>query len=220
MDLSYDRFLDLFDDLWLLSKESVESGLLDQKLLSKKLDRLRRPVDKEILEDMKRWREILAKNIYKNNPISAISALAVSPKQRQLALYLNLRTRNLTGLFVRAFLKHLLRHLRGPVVLLWDRGTIHRLKRGQAVDQKPSKTPGGGVPSPTRPSSILQNTSGTRPTAPWPTVRQRTCSSLTECSETRSDESKDRRSSSGPVSTLPICHGSDREWFLYLCESQ
>lgn len=68
MDLSYDRFLDRFDDLWLLSKESVESGLLDQKLLSKKLDWLRRPVDKEILEDMKRWREILAKNIYKNNP--------------------------------------------------------------------------------------------------------------------------------------------------------
>jgi len=68
MDLTYDRFLERFDDLWLLSKESVESGLLDRSLLSKKLDRLRRPVDKEILEDMKRWREVLAKNIYKNHP--------------------------------------------------------------------------------------------------------------------------------------------------------
>jgi hypothetical protein len=68
MDLTYGRFLERFDDLWLLSKESVESGLLDQSLLSKKLDRLRRPVDKEILEDMKRWRELLAKNIYKNHP--------------------------------------------------------------------------------------------------------------------------------------------------------
>jgi len=68
MDLTYDRFLDRFEDLWLLSKESVESGLLDQSLLSKKLDRLRRPVDKEILEDMKRWREVLAKDIYKNHP--------------------------------------------------------------------------------------------------------------------------------------------------------
>jgi putative transposase len=29
---------------------------------------------------------------------------------------------------IHAFLKHLLRHLRGPVVLLWDRGTIHRRK--------------------------------------------------------------------------------------------
>ena len=63
---------------------------------------------------------------YKQDRISAISALAVSPKQRRLALYLHLRTRNLTGLDVRAFLTHLLRHLRGPVVLLWDRGTIHR----------------------------------------------------------------------------------------------
>ena len=68
MDLAYDRFLEKFDDLWLLSKESVQSGLLERSLLSKKLDRLRHPVDKEILEDMKRWRELLAKNIYKNHP--------------------------------------------------------------------------------------------------------------------------------------------------------
>ncbi|MEK7732538.1 MAG: transposase [Planctomycetota bacterium] len=63
---------------------------------------------------------------YKQDRISAISALALSPTRRRLALYLQLRTRNLTGLDVQAFLKHLLRHLRGPVVLLWDRGTIHR----------------------------------------------------------------------------------------------
>ena len=63
---------------------------------------------------------------YKQDRISAISALAVSPKRRRLALYLQLRTHNLTGLDVRAFLQYLLRHLRGPVVLLWDRGTIHR----------------------------------------------------------------------------------------------
>ena len=75
MDLTYDRFLERFDDLWLLSKESVESGLLDRSLLSKKLDRLRRPVDKEILEDMKQWREVLAKDIYKNHPEMAEAQL-------------------------------------------------------------------------------------------------------------------------------------------------
>ena len=64
--------------------------------------------------------------LYKQDRISAISALAVSPKRKRLALSLTLRTRNLTGLDVRAFLRHLLRHLRGPVVLLWDRGPIHR----------------------------------------------------------------------------------------------
>ena len=68
LDLTYDRFLEKFDELWLLSKESVESGLLDRSLLSKKLDHLRCPVDKKILDDMKRWREILAKDIYKNHP--------------------------------------------------------------------------------------------------------------------------------------------------------
>jgi len=68
LDLTHDRFLEKFDELWLLSKESVESGLLDRSLLSKKLDRLRCPVDKKILDDMKRWREILAKDIYKNHP--------------------------------------------------------------------------------------------------------------------------------------------------------
>lgn len=68
-------------------------------------------------------------------------------------------------------------------------------------------------------NSILRNMSGTRPTAPWPIVRQQTCSNLTECSETRSDESGDRRSSSGPVSTLPICPGQD-EYFHYLCKTQ
>lgn len=64
--------------------------------------------------------------LYKQDRLSAISALALSPKRQRLALYLALRTRNLTGLDVRAFLQHLLRHVRGPVVLLWDRGPIHR----------------------------------------------------------------------------------------------
>jgi type I restriction-modification system DNA methylase subunit len=68
LDLTHDRFLEKFDDLWLLSKESVESGHLDRSLLSKKLDHLRCPVDKKILDDMKRWREIIAKDIYKNHP--------------------------------------------------------------------------------------------------------------------------------------------------------
>ncbi len=67
-------------------------------------------------------------HLYKQDRISVISALAVSPKHRRLALYLRCRTHNLTGLDVRAFLHHLLRHLRGPVVLVWDQGTIHRRK--------------------------------------------------------------------------------------------
>jgi hypothetical protein len=68
-------------------------------------------------------------------------------------------------------------------------------------------------------NSIQRNMFGTKPTAPWPTARPWTCSSLTGCSETRSDESGDRRSSSGHASTLPICPGQD-ESFHYLCKAQ
>lgn len=57
-----------------------------------------------------------------------MSALAVSGKRKRLTLYIQFRRRNLTGLDVRGFLRHLLRHFRGPWVLLWDRGTIHRRK--------------------------------------------------------------------------------------------
>ena len=67
-------------------------------------------------------------HLYKQDRISSISALSVSPKRRRLALYLQFRARNLTGLDVRSFLKELFKHLRRPVVLLWDRATIHRRK--------------------------------------------------------------------------------------------
>ncbi len=69
---------------------------------------------------------------YRHDRLSVSSGLAVSPRNRRLALYLQCRPRNLTGLDIRTFLRHLLRHLRGPVVLLWDRGTIHRRREVQA----------------------------------------------------------------------------------------
>lgn len=60
----------------------------------------------------------IVRDLYKQDRISAISALAVSPTRKRVALYLRLRCRTLMRLDVRAFLRHLLRHLRGPVVLL------------------------------------------------------------------------------------------------------
>jgi transposase len=71
-------------------------------------------------------------HLYKQDRISAINALAVSPKRRRVALYLRFRARNLTGLDIREFLRALLKQLRGPVVLLWDGGTIHRRKEVKA----------------------------------------------------------------------------------------
>ena len=61
--------------------------------------------------------------------ISAISALTVSPKKRRLGLYCQFHpNKNIRAPQVVQFLAHLLRHLRGHVVLLWDRSLTHRAK--------------------------------------------------------------------------------------------
>jgi transposase len=63
---------------------------------------------------------------YTRERISAISAVTVSPSRRRLGLYFRLHSTNITGVEVIGFLRHLLRHLRGPIMLLWDGGPIHR----------------------------------------------------------------------------------------------
>jgi hypothetical protein len=47
-------------------------------------------------------------------------------------LYFNLHLNNITGAEVITFLRQLLRHLRGPLVLLWDGGKIHRRRDARA----------------------------------------------------------------------------------------
>lgn len=59
--------------------------------------------------------------------VSAIGALVVSPRRRRITLYLALHPgENIRGPYVLQFLRHLRRHLRGPLVLLWDNGNPHR----------------------------------------------------------------------------------------------
>lgn len=59
--------------------------------------------------------------------ISAISAISVSPRRKRLALYARFYPdQNIHSPEVVAFLQQLRRHLRGPVVLLWDAGTPHK----------------------------------------------------------------------------------------------
>ncbi len=67
-ELTYDKYLENLDKLMLLSKEEVEKGSLDKLLLKdRESKRLRIPVDKAFLEDLSKWREELAKDIYKRN---------------------------------------------------------------------------------------------------------------------------------------------------------
>ena len=55
-----------------------------------------------------------------------ISALSVSPKRHRVALYYQLHRENIRRPEVCAFLRHLLRHLPGHVIVLWDNGQIHK----------------------------------------------------------------------------------------------
>jgi transposase len=68
---------------------------------------------------------------YKHDPISALAALTVSPKRQHLGLYLRFQSRNFQALDVADFLRALLRHVRGHLIVLWDRGSI---LRGPAID--------------------------------------------------------------------------------------
>jgi len=62
----------------------------------------------------------------RRDKISVISAISVSPRRRCLGLYYRLQTANIRRPDVCTFLRHLLRHLRGAVILLWDNGRIHK----------------------------------------------------------------------------------------------
>lgn len=65
--LSCDQYLDHFDKLWLLSKQGFADGLLDKEAESwgKKLRKSK--VDDQLLRELMFYRELLSKNILKNN---------------------------------------------------------------------------------------------------------------------------------------------------------
>jgi transposase len=65
---------------------------------------------------------------FRNDRISAISALSISPERTRLGLYWMLSTSNINRDMVFAFLRDLLRHLRGRLVVLLDNGSTHRGK--------------------------------------------------------------------------------------------
>lgn len=62
----------------------------------------------------------------RHDRISAISGVSVSPKKRRLGLYFQLHHDNLHAAEVCGFLRELLRHLRGHVIVVWDNGNIHK----------------------------------------------------------------------------------------------
>lgn len=71
--------------------------------------------------------------------ISCIGGLSVSPRRRHLEWYLQFHAdTSIRQAQVIAFLADLFRHLRGPVILVWDRLNAHR---GRLVRQWLAKRP-------------------------------------------------------------------------------
>ena len=67
---------------------------------------------------------------YRRDRISVISGLSISPVRHRVGLYYRFHRTNIDGLRVNDFLRHLLKHLRGHVFVIWDNASIHR---GQPV---------------------------------------------------------------------------------------
>jgi transposase len=62
---------------------------------------------------------------HRHDRISAISAVTVSFRRQHVGLYFHLHYENISQHEVVLFMRHLLRQIRGPIVLLWDGGRIH-----------------------------------------------------------------------------------------------
>jgi transposase len=78
----------------------------------------------------------ILRHSYSRDKISTIGGLTVSPVSQRLGLYVRFHSHNITGTEVLAFVRRLLRHLRGPVVMLWDGGPIHKRADVKALLQK------------------------------------------------------------------------------------
>jgi len=65
---------------------------------------------------------------YDHARISVIGGLSISPKRRRLGLYFRLHAKNISSDEVQDFLWYLLKHLRGPVIIIWDGAAIHHQK--------------------------------------------------------------------------------------------
>ncbi len=63
---------------------------------------------------------------YKHDRISALAVLTVSPIRQRMGLYARFQQDNFKAMHVAPFLRQLLRHMPGPVILLWDQGKVHK----------------------------------------------------------------------------------------------
>jgi transposase len=71
-------------------------------------------------------RTLILRHCYRHDRVSVISAITISSARQWIGMYFRCHRENINGERVVEFLRLLLRHLRGEVVLLWDSAKIHR----------------------------------------------------------------------------------------------
>jgi transposase len=70
---------------------------------------------------------ILKQKGARREKVSIIAALSLSPRQHRPGLYFQTHPKDfVNNIKAAAFVRQLLRHLRGKVILIWDRGNMHR----------------------------------------------------------------------------------------------
>jgi len=83
-----------------------------------------------------RGRTPLLRHRDRRDRISVISGLSVSPVRQRLGLYYQWHHHNIRRAEVCAFLRHLLRHLHGRVIVVWDRLGAHRSAAVHALGRR------------------------------------------------------------------------------------
>ena len=70
---------------------------------------------------------ILKHRAKQRDKVSLIAALSLSPRNQHLGLYFStLINEHFESTAVAWFVRQLLKHLRGPLIVIWDRGNMHR----------------------------------------------------------------------------------------------
>ena len=75
---------------------------------------------------------------YRHDRISVISGVSLSAVRHRVGLYFRWHRKNIQRPEVVAFVRHLLRHLRGEVIVLWDNNNIHK---GEPLDRLRRRCP-------------------------------------------------------------------------------
>jgi transposase len=75
---------------------------------------------------------------YRHDRISALAALTVSAKLCHMGIYVRFQQDNFHAYDIAKFLRILLKHIKGPIILLWDNAKIHK---GPYIEEILKKNP-------------------------------------------------------------------------------